>query len=221
MPGAAPTFPHRASPSRCDPVRGRAPNRGPTAGVRGPRVPSARGPSTPTPPPRPEGSLRRLPRDAASPGGPAQRRGCDRAAGATSSRFHPFLTPLQAGGAGRAAPHRAPHRGHLPEASSSSEGAAAAASSSLLPSLPWHLPAAPCGRSASVRGRGRDGAGSAAAGAQLPRPRAAGAAPGRAARQPRLPRAAATARGTPRVAPRGSVPLAGCVVRGWGVLGES
>lgn len=123
--------------------------------MRGPRVPSARGPSTPTPPPRPEGSLRRLPRDAASPGGPAQRRGCDRAAGATSSRFHPFLTPLQAGGAGRAAPHRAPHRGHLPEASSSSEGAAAAASSSLPPSpgtspLPPAAVPLPCGAGAGM-----------------------------------------------------------------------
>lgn len=165
MPGAEPTLPPQASPARCDPVRGRAPYREPTAGVRGPRVPSARGPSTPTTPPCPEGSSlpRCLPQAAAAgrsvpwrPGAAPRLRPRGRArTGATSGRFHPFLIPRQAGGAGRAAPHRAPHRGHLPEASSSSEGAAAAASS-----LPRHLPAAPCGRSASVRGRGPGWSGS-------------------------------------------------------------
>lgn len=126
----------------------------------------------------------------------------------------PVFYSVSGRGHGEGTSHKAPNRRHLPGSSSSSGGAAAAAP------LPRHLPAAPCGRSASVRGRGRargrDGAGSAPAGAELPRPRAAVAAPRRAARQPRLPRPAAAAGGRPRVAPRGGAPLAGRMVRGPG-----
>lgn len=197
-------------------MRGRAPNRGPTAGVRGPRVPSARGHRAPS------GGCRGAQRPLAA----------RRSAAAVTARPGTdwgHLQPLPpvfnspsgrrrgAGGSTQSSPPRAPPRGLQLVRGRCGRRLL------LPPSLSRHLPAAPCGRSASVRGRGRgrDGAGSAAAGAQLPRPRAAGAAPGRAARQPRLPRAAATAGDSPRVAPRGSVPLAGCVVRGWGVLGES
>lgn len=65
-----------------------------------------------------------------------------------------------------------------------------------------------CFRFREKRPRRRDGPGAAASGAELPRPRAALAAPRRAARQPRLPRAAAAAGDCSGAAPRGPAPAA-------------